>query len=131
MGERTDVAGENWVFNAGGLKPATTYELQLFKDPPWPLRTLPHPEENVSRFRLMVYTCAGGHDGVTADGKPYWVSIANRRRLLAAGLAQKPDAVLAIGDQVYCLRSAARRARRRGCLSGRGAGGRLPHVRSR
>jgi phosphodiesterase/alkaline phosphatase D-like protein len=101
MGERTDVAGENWVFNAGGLKAATTYELQLFKDTPWPLRTLPHPEENVSRFRLMVYTCAGGHDGVTADGKPYWVSIANRRRLLAAGLAQKPDAVLAIGDQVY------------------------------
>ena len=103
-GERLDTLGENWVFNAAGLKPSTTYELQLFGAAPWPLRTLPHPDENVARFRLMVYTCPGGHDGVRLpedDGKPYWVSLANRRRMLAAGLAQKPDAVLSIGDQVY------------------------------
>lgn len=109
-GERTDAAGENWVFNVDRLKPATTYELELFdaaRKPlfgPWPLRTLPHPDDSVSRFRLMVYTCAGGHDGVRQPddpSKPYWVSLANRRRLFATGLAQKPDAALAIGDHVY------------------------------
>lgn len=103
-GERTDAAGEHWVFNAAGLKPATEYELQLPEGAPWRLRTLPHADDPVSRFRLMVYTCPGGHDGMRLpedDGKPYWVSLENRRRLLAAGLAQKPDAVLSIGDQVY------------------------------
>ena len=109
-GERTDTLGENWVFNADRLQAATTYELHLYDAArrslfgPWPLRTLPHPEETVPRFRLMVYTCAGGHDGMRLpedEGKPYWVSLANRRRLIAAGLAEKPDALLAIGDQVY------------------------------
>ncbi len=110
IGQRTDSLGEHWVFNADRLKPATSYELQLYDASrkslfgPWPLRTLPHPDEPVSRFRLMVYTCAGGHEGVRLpedDGKPYWVSLANRRRLIAAGLAQKPDALLSIGDQIY------------------------------
>ncbi len=110
-GERTDVAGENWAFHVDGLKPATNYELQLFDAAagkslfgPWPLRTLPHPDESVPRFRLLVYTCPGGHDGMRIpedEGKPYWVSLANRRKLIAAGLAQKPDALLSIGDQIY------------------------------
>ena len=31
----------------------------------------------------------------------YWVSIANRRKLLLTGLSYKPDAMIAIGDHVY------------------------------
>ena len=109
-GDRLDAAGEHWVFNLDRLKPSASYELELLDAGrkslfgPWPLRTLPHPDETPSRFRLLVYTCPGGHDGVRLpedDGKPYWVSLANRRRLIAAGLAEKPDALLSIGDQVY------------------------------
>ena len=57
-GERTDALGENWVFHVASLKPATEYELQLLDGAagkslfgPWPLRTLPHPDESVPRFR--------------------------------------------------------------------------------
>ena len=50
-----------------------------------------------------MYTCAGGHPAtVNPDTKePYWVSIANRRKLLLTGLSYKPDAMIAIGDHVY------------------------------
>ena len=34
-------------------------------------------------------------------GGPYWVSIANRRKMLLTGLSYKPDATIAIGDHVY------------------------------
>ncbi|MEZ5352281.1 MAG: hypothetical protein R2762_06555 [Bryobacteraceae bacterium] len=108
-GLRSDTAGQFWNFDATGLRPATTYTLRLHDGrgkplcDPWPLRTYPHPDETVDRFRLMIYTCAGGNDAqrIPDSGDPYWVSIANRRKILAAGLAAKPDAVIANGDHVY------------------------------
>ena len=102
-GERTDSDGQFWQFDVGGLKPATEYALRLNGGEPWPLRTFAPPDATVERFRLLVYTCAGGHDGQRMDdtGDPYWVSVPERRRLLAAGLRQKPDAAIAIGDHVY------------------------------
>ncbi|MBI4902131.1 MAG: alkaline phosphatase D family protein [Acidobacteria bacterium] len=103
LGQRTDTEGRFWLFDAPGLKPATQYQLTLNNSAPWALRTLPPPDAAVDRFRLLVYTCAGGHDAMTIEGtnNPYWVSIAARRKLFTRALAEKPDAMIAIGDHVY------------------------------
>ncbi len=108
-GVPTDTSGEFFRFHAAGLEPEHRYELQ-FHDAagkplcaPWPISTLPHPDARPKRFLLMVYTCAGGHDAMRnpATGGPYWVPVAQRRKLLEAGLARRPDALIAIGDHVY------------------------------
>jgi hypothetical protein len=101
-GIRSDTEGKFWIFDADGLNPATTYQLHLFSES-WPLRTFPPPESAVERFRLLVYTCAGGHDAMRVEGtdQPYWLSIEQRRKLLRAGLQEKPDAMIAIGDHIY------------------------------
>jgi hypothetical protein len=106
---RTDTRGQFWSFDLSGLKPATTHTLALADSSgkplcdPWPLRTLPHPDDTPGRFRLMIYTCAGGNDTqrLPDADRPYWVSLAQRRKLFAAGIAQRPDAMVAIGDHVY------------------------------
>jgi hypothetical protein len=101
-GIRADTDGQFWIFDVQGLTPATTYQLQLFSDR-WPLRTLPAPDATVDRFRLLIYTCAGGHDAMRIEGtdQPYWLSIEQRRKLLKAALREKPDAMIAIGDHIY------------------------------
>lgn len=108
VGVRSDTAGEFWRFDLTGLEPETVYRLQLEGGDgralcePWRIRTFPHPDARVDRFRLFVYTCAGGHPAtVNPDGGPYWVSIENRRKLLRTGLSYQPDAMIAIGDHVY------------------------------
>ncbi|MBK7930666.1 MAG: alkaline phosphatase D family protein [Bryobacterales bacterium] len=107
-GRQTDGDGFYWSFNLTSLQPHTTYHLRLHDSggkplcDPWPLRTLPHPNENTTSLRLMVYTCAGGHeDLVRPNGVVGFLPNAHRRQLLATGLAQNPDAVIAIGDHVY------------------------------
>ncbi len=102
-GVRTDSDGQFWMFDVPGLRADTSYRLRLPGIEPWSLRTLPPPDATVERFRLLVYTCAGGHDAMRAEGTgdPYWVSIPQRRKLFAAALRQKPDAMIAIGDHVY------------------------------
>lgn len=101
-GVRTDSDGQFWMFDVPGLTANTEYRLQLFSDS-WPLRTLPSPEAKVERFRLLIYTCAGGHDAMNIEDtdRPYWVSIEQRRKMLRAALAERPDAMIAIGDHVY------------------------------
>jgi hypothetical protein len=108
-GVRMDTAGEFYSFDVAGLEPEHTYRLELFDSrrkplcEPWPISTFPSPEAHTKRFRLFVYTCAGGHPATQNPdtGGPYWVSIANRRKMLLTGLSYKPDAVIAIGDHVY------------------------------
>lgn len=108
-GVRADTAGEFFWFHLDRLEPERLYELELLDAAgkplcaPWPIRTLPHPSTLPKRFRLMAYTCAGGHDAmiVPETGGPYWVPVAHRRKLLEAGLRHKPDAVIAVGDHVY------------------------------
>jgi phosphodiesterase/alkaline phosphatase D-like protein len=102
-GQRTDSNGLFWQFDVPGLRPATTYSLRLDRGEPWPLRTFPAPDATVDRARLLVYTCAGGHDAMKIENTddPYWVSIPARRRLLGRALREKPDAAIAIGDHVY------------------------------
>jgi len=104
-----DTAGEFYSFDITNLEPEHTYQLTLQdargKDlcDPWPLSTFPSPEAKPRKFRLLVYTCAGGHPATLNPdtNRPYWVSIANRRKMLLTGLAYQPDAVIAIGDHVY------------------------------
>jgi len=107
-GRRTDGDGFYWTFDLQGLKPYATYELRMHEAggrplcDPWAIRTLPHPEERTTRLRLLVYTCAGGHEElVRPNGAVGFLPNAHRRKLLEAGLAQNPDAVIAIGDHVY------------------------------
>ena len=109
IGVRLDTAGEFYSFDLAGLEPEHTYQLVLEDASgrslcdPWPISTFPSPQATPKRFRLFVYTCAGGHPAtINPDTKgPYWVSIANRRKMLLTGLSYKPDAMIAIGDHVY------------------------------
>jgi hypothetical protein len=108
-GVRADSAGEFWWFDLTSLEPDTSYQLELqgadgeLLCDPWPIATFPSPQASAQRFRLLVYTCAGGHPATRNPdtGGPYWVSIANRRKMLMTGLSYKPDAIIAIGDHVY------------------------------
>lgn len=107
--EGMDTAGLFWAFDFKSLKPATLYTLELTGPDnkrlcaPWPLRTLPHPDERIPKFRVLVYTCAGGHDGTRIKGtdKSYWVPLADRRRMFARAFTYSPDAIIANGDHVY------------------------------
>lgn len=107
-GTKTDTAGLFWQFDAAGLEPGSPHELQLVnaaRKPlcaPWNLKTLPDPAERTTRFRVLIYTCAGGHNALlTPDGSLRFLSVERRRRLLARALSLKPDAVIANGDHVY------------------------------
>lgn len=101
-GTRTDTDGQFWAFDVGGLTPSTTYQLQLL-DATWPLRTFPAPDADVDRFRVLIYTCAGGHDAMRIPGteNPYWLSVEQRQKLFRTALRQQPDAMIAIGDHIY------------------------------
>jgi len=121
-GRRRDTAGEFWEFDVDGLEPGRSYQLQLLDRrrralcDPWPIATFPAPTDQPRQFRLLVYTCAGGHD-IARDpdtGQPLWVPVALRQKLLQAGLSARPDAVIAIGDRVYWDLRAGRTAERLG-----------------
>jgi hypothetical protein len=105
-GVKMDSKGRFWSFHAEGLEPSRTYELQLSdKDgalgQPWPLRTFPDRNAEPESFRLLAYTCAGGADGIGLPSKQFFKPHTFRQKLFAAGLQEKPDAVIAIGDHIY------------------------------
>lgn len=101
--QRTDTEGLFWLFDVPGLQAQTVYNLRLDGSDPWPLKTFAPPDAAVDNFRLLIYTCAGGHDSQPIEDSktPYWVSIPARRRLFERALREKPDAMIAIGDHVY------------------------------
>ena len=111
-GRQSDTAGLFWAFDAGGLEPHRPYTLQLFDArggslcDPWPLATFPSPADSPKSLRLLIYSCAGGHD-VLPDHQPTDVSkhrfltLAVRRRMLERGMSFAPDAVVANGDHIY------------------------------
>ncbi len=107
-GKPRDTRGRFWQFHGTELESNTEYELRLETSPgqnmtdSWPLRTMPAPNALPERLRLMIYTCAGGFEGLqSSDGRGAFHSLGIRRRLLARGLSFKPDIVVGIGDQVY------------------------------
>jgi hypothetical protein len=100
-GGMTDTRGEFWQFRATNLAPGRTYRLKLTgaDGKPlcqgWDLATFPAPDSRPDKLRVLFYTCAGGHEGLT------FLPAETRNRLLRRGLAFKPDAAVANGDQVY------------------------------
>jgi hypothetical protein len=100
-GRMGDTHGEHWHFYATDLRPAQRYKLSLVGTKgrplcePWELVTFPHPDERPDKFRLLIYTCGGGH-----EVHKFLPTVA-RNRLLRRGLSFQPDAVVANGDQVY------------------------------
>ena len=101
-GERTDSEGQFWQFDAPGLEPSRSYSLTLTdaRERPlcdgWPLATFPALDDRPNELRLLIFTCAGGHEAL---GKH--LPVATRVRLLKRGLSFNPHAVIANGDHVY------------------------------
>ena len=100
-GRMTDTRGVHWSFDAKGLEPGKQHDLALFSgdgralSAPWKLATFPAATAAPDRFRLLIYTCAGGHE------VHKFLPTAVRNRLLRRGLSFSPDATVANGDHVY------------------------------
>jgi len=66
-------------FHVSDLAPGQRYTLLLLDGnraalcQPWELATFPVPDERPEKFRLLIYSCAGGHDALP-DHKPTDVS---------------------------------------------------------
>jgi len=101
-GRMGDTRGEHWHFYATDLLPGRRYPLSLISSTgrslcqPWELATFPSPGERPQKFRVLFYTCAGGHELMRGFLPP-----SVRNRLLRRELAFQPDAVVANGDHVY------------------------------
>lgn len=105
-GRSTDKAGHYFEFDISGLEPDHRYELRLTDGTrpltdPWLLATFPHPQARPDSVRLLAYTCAGGYPGLGEPGNETFLPLAIRQRLLARALSFAPDAMIAIGDQIY------------------------------
>lgn len=106
-GARSDTDGRFWRFQASRLDPARNHLLELKIGArevcdSWTLRTLPAPDDTVSSFRVLTFTCAGGLEGSKSiGGVEAFRPLATRQRLLDRGLSFKPDAVIANGDHIY------------------------------
>jgi hypothetical protein len=100
-GRMGDTHGEHWHFYATNLQPERRYKLSLSGSKgrplcqPWELATFPGPDERPKNFRLLIYSCAGGHE------VHKFLPTVTRNRLLRRGLSFQPDAVVANGDHVY------------------------------
>jgi hypothetical protein len=107
-GERSDTRGLFWQFQAADLKSGTSHLMALTSSDgkalcqPWTLSTMPAPDEMPSKLRLLVYSCAGGHDLFKAAHTGFeFVPAAIRQKLLQRGLSYAPDALIANGDHFY------------------------------
>jgi hypothetical protein len=120
-GQMTDTRGEFWLFDAPDLRPATTYRLSMRSAAgrslcePWNISTFSAPDAKPGQLRLLIYTCAGGHDALMpVNGKTRYLPAAVRQRLLRRALFFRPDALIANGDHVYWDLTAPRGALRLG-----------------
>lgn len=110
-GRRTDSQGRFWSFDVDALDADHSYDLTLCDATgrvlhgPWPLATFPAPEAQPEHLRLLVFSCAGGHDSLVDFLKipfePLFQPTAVRVALLERGLSFEPDAVISNGDHVY------------------------------
>ena len=105
-GDQRDSEGLHWSFTVKDLTANTQYQLQLLEgESPvgdaWPLRTFPAEDAPVDQLKLAAFTCAGGGDAFGFSGLQYFKPHAFRHRLFDELLAQKPDAVIAVGDHIY------------------------------
>jgi hypothetical protein len=116
-GEQTDTDGYFWQFDATGLESSRTFTLALMdaRGRPlcdeWPLTTFPAIDDQPKQLRLLIFTCAGGHDELGG-----WLPISTRARLLRRGLSFQPHAVIANGDHIYWDQRTRRANRPRGAV---------------
>ena len=100
-GRMSDTRGEHWHFHTTDLRPGRRYALALTGSDgralcqPWELSTFPSPDERPEKFRVLFYTCAGGHEALM------FLPAVVRNRLLRRALSFQPDAAVANGDHVY------------------------------
>jgi len=100
-GQMNDTRGEFWQFHVAGLEPGRRYTLSLTAKggaalcQPWDLSSLPDPSAHPDRFRVLFFTCAGGHDRLG------YLPAAIRSRLLRRALSYHPQAAVANGDHIY------------------------------
>ena len=100
-GRMSDTRGEMWAFHATGLAPGRRYRLSLNASTgrslcqPWDLSTFPSLDARPEKLRVLFFTCAGGHEGLS------YLPFAVRNRLLRRALSFQPDAAVANGDHVY------------------------------
>jgi len=101
IGQPSDTRGEFWQFFAQGLEPGRPYTLQISSSKneplcePWRLETFPAAGTRVDNFRLLIYTCAGGHDRLG------FLPSSVRNRIFRRALSFRPQAIIANGDHVY------------------------------
>ncbi len=107
-GVRSDTRGAFWQFHAADLKAGTEHQLSLVSSEgrplcqPWTLSTMPALDDRPNRLRLLVYSCAGGHDLFAQNHTNFeFLPAAVRQRLLRRALSFAPDALIANGDHVY------------------------------
>jgi hypothetical protein len=106
QGRMSDTQGEHWHFHAMGLQPGRPYTLSLMGSrgrsltQPWELATFPAPDEQPGRFRVLFFSCAGGHPDLP-PGPHKFLPTSVRNRLLRRALAFQPQAAVANGDHVY------------------------------
>jgi hypothetical protein len=104
-GRRSDSAGRFWRWDVDGLRAGRPQGLRLLSGrgrslaEPWQVRTFPEPASRPRSVRLLLFTCAGGHDVFLQY--PFFQPARVRNRLLRRGLSFDPDAVIANGDHVY------------------------------
>ena len=100
-GRMGDTRGEHWHFYATELQPGRPYNLSFVGErgrklcEPWELATFPAFDSQPRSFRLLIYTCAGGHE------VHKFLPTAIRNRLLRRALSLAPQAVVANGDHLY------------------------------
>ena len=100
-GRMSDTRGEHWHFHATDLRPGRPHRLALVGRggralcEPWELATFPGPNERPEQFRVLFFSCAGGHEAMK------FLPPAVRNRLFRRGLSFAPQAAVANGDHVY------------------------------
>src|SRR6266480_758982 len=100
-GRMSDTRGEFWHFHVTDLRPARTYRLSIVGNQgrplcePWELATFPAPDERPGQFRVLFFSCAGGHEAMK------FLPPAVRNRLFRRALSFQPQAAVANGDHVY------------------------------
>jgi hypothetical protein len=100
-GRMNDTQGEFWQFHATDLQPGRRYSLMLVASTGkplcdrWPLATFPPRDSRPDKFRVLFFTCAGGHEALN------YLPATVRNRLLRRALTFQPDALVANGDHVY------------------------------
>jgi hypothetical protein len=104
-GRRSDSAGRFWRWDVDGLRADRPHGVRLVNGrgrslaEPWSVRTFPAPGSRPRSVRLLIFTCAGGHDVFLPF--PFFQPARVRNRLLRRGLSFEPDALISNGDHVY------------------------------